>query len=128
MPVPIQARMVDDIASRVTQPWITWLYSCQTRVCQTLVYAATITPNFEAGNNIKIGALTNNITIKNPSKNVPVGTKVLFDLTCGTPGRSVTWESVYKCTYTSMTAAKRAVVEFVYDGTNYIQIGTVQEL
>jgi hypothetical protein len=95
---------------------------------QSVAYAGTVTPNFELGSNLKIGTLTGEITIANPFKGVSPGQRITIDMTCDGTGRAITWGDAYKCAKTSMTANKRAVIEFIYDGTNYVQVGTVQEL
>lgn len=94
----------------------------------SVAYGSTVTPNFGLYNNLKIGTLTGAITIANPTQNVSPGQRVSIDLTCDGTGRTITWGTAYKCAKTSITASKRIVIDFLYDGTNYVQVGTAQEL
>lgn len=90
---------------------------------QTPAYAATLTPDREAGGIYAPEALTGNLTIGAPSN---AGGRLVFSfLQDGTGGRTVTWNAIFIHSWsdTGNTANRRSSIAFVYDGTNWIQDG-----
>lgn len=92
---------------------------------QTIAYAATVTPDPWAGQDVLIGSLTGNITIANPSTSpdgsgtpYPKGMELCFELAQdATGGRTVTLGTNYKTTgAVSTTASTTTMIRFKYDG------------
>lgn len=86
-------------------------------------FASTITPNPYSAMTWNIGTLTGTLTVAAPS-NAHTGCPLRLILTQdGTGGRNVTLNSIYKTAYTNTgnTASKRCVIDFTYDGSNWIQ-------
>jgi len=94
---------------------------------QGVAYAATVTPDWGKGGFLEVGQLTGAIQLLNPSVAAVVGQKVYVKLAADGTNRAVTYDTAYKATYAQVTANKTAVLELLYDGTSYIQVGTVQE-
>lgn len=95
----------------------------------SVAYAATVTPDFGLYNNLTIAPLTGAVTIANPSRNITVGHRVSITLASDSGGpRAITWGTAYWSLKTSLSASKAAVIEFLYDGSHYYQVGTVAEL
>lgn len=97
-------------------------YDMRTTV-QTPVFAASFTPNAAAGDIIKLGVMTANLTINAPTGGY-TGQQIRFIFTQdGTGTRTFTWNAVFKrITAQSTTASKISTVSFVFDGTNWIEI------
>lgn len=98
---------------------------------QDLSYASTRTPNPTLGNIINIGTLTGNITINGPSAaNSWTGaTMTLIFTQDGTGGRTVTWGSGIKANWSpTTTAGKVNVIQFVFNGTDWIQTSAATNL
>ncbi len=72
-----------------------------------------------------IVTLTGNLTVSNPASARP-GAKLVFEfIQDGTGTRTVTFGSAYKVTWTpTTTAGLRNVIEFICDGTNWLQMST----
>ena len=92
---------------------------------QVVAYAASITPNPTKGEYVEVGALTGGITINaptRPAKGLLLTFRFLQD---ATGGRAVTWNAAFKHAWsdTGNTANKQSTIRFVYDGTNWIQMG-----
>jgi hypothetical protein len=89
---------------------------------------SNLEPDIAAGE-VKSITLTRDVTflapVLKPPPAVPAKGALLTVefLQDGTGGRTVTWDAVYKTTWsdTGNTADKRASVVFRYDGTNWIQ-------
>ncbi len=92
---------------------------------QNLAYAASITPEPGYGSTIVVGTLTGGITVNAPQA-AWKGAKLRFVFTQdGTGGRAVTWNAVFKVNWTPTTTANKInTIEFVYDGTNWVQTAT----
>lgn len=93
-------------------------------------YAASYTPDPYTGSVVAM-TLTGNVTINAPTTtNVPYGTRLRFVFTQdGTGGRTVTWNAVFKVNWTpTTTAAKVNSIDFMHDGTNWIQVGSAVNL
>jgi hypothetical protein len=95
---------------------------------QSVAYAATVTPDWSKGSFLAVGQLTGGLTVANPSVDAVQGQKVCVSLSAVGSNRAIVWGGKYKTAYTTVSANKQAVVEFMFDGANYIQVGTVQEL
>jgi len=94
---------------------------------QSPAFAASLTIDASAGDTVVVGALTANITAVNAPTNPTTGQRltILF-LQDGTGGRTVAgWNAVFKQAWadTGNTLNKRSSISFVYDGTNWIQVG-----
>lgn len=91
----------------------------------SIAYAASIQPSLWATQVGKV-TLTGNISITNPFVN-PVGAKQKFIFAeDATGGRTITFGTAYKTNWTPDTAANKInVIEFVCDGTNWIQEAAV---
>lgn len=91
---------------------------------QYIPYAATITPDINAGKNITIGTLTGNITINapiNPARGKVISLSFTSDATIG---RAITYNAVFKTSAVpTSTANGKASHMFVYDSQNWVQIG-----
>lgn len=88
-------------------------------------YAASITPNPLKGEMVKVGTLTGDITVNAPSP-AYAGMRLgfLFQQD-GSGGHAVTFDSVFKTAWTpSTTASKRNAIEFVYDGSAWVQVSS----
>lgn len=68
------------------------------------------------------------VTVNAPTNPPSPGQEVIFDWTKTTNALTITWNAVFKTSYTSLTADKRVVIKFIWDGTNYVQAGTPAEL
>jgi len=95
---------------------------------QPIAYAASITPDLAKGSYIYCNLGTETAITINAPTNPVTGQRVLFEFLNGTDAVTITWNAVFKAAYTSVTEGKRAIVEFIYNGTNYVQVGTVQEV
>lgn len=92
---------------------------------QSVTYAASIVPEPDKAECLEIGALTGNITIGATVKHVK-GMKMIFKfLQDATGGRTVTWNAQYKHAWsdTGNTANKLSTIMFIYNGTNWVQVG-----
>lgn len=92
-------------------------------------YAASYTPNPVKSDAVVVATLTGGITINAPSPAYR-GQRLQFVFTQdGTGGRTVTWNAVFKVNWTPDTAAnKKNTVEFIYDGTNWVQTSSATGL
>jgi hypothetical protein len=88
---------------------------------QIATYAASFTP-YPAGGN-QILTLTGPITINPPGEDAPVGSRLVFTfIQDGVGGRVVTWNAIWHTNWTpNTTAGHKNTIEFVYDGTNWLQ-------
>lgn len=99
-----------------------------TLLSQSIGYAANITPDFNSGTLVVVGALTGAITVNNPS-NVPAeGLLVAFSFVQdGTGGRNVSWGTNYvfptAWSNTGNTASLKSRILFQSDGTKLVAIG-----
>lgn len=92
---------------------------------QDIAYAASITPSAAAGERIIVGTLTGNITINAPT--LPSkGAKLSFAFTQDATGsRTLTWNAAFKKgTDVLGAASQKAAIEYLYDGTNWVAIGS----
>lgn len=93
---------------------------------QNVAYAATIAPDPNVGSTVIVGTLTGAITINVPAAGpYATGTTITYILTQdATGGRVVTWGTGFKEVLTlNTTASKVTAISFVYDGTNWDQVG-----
>lgn len=93
---------------------------------QVLPYAKTIQPNPYNGSDMKI-ILTGDLTIKDPKKGTyHVGTKMRFILEQdATGGRKVTFEALYRINWNPNTSKNKVnIIDFIYDGVKFIQVGS----
>lgn len=68
------------------------------------------------------------VTVSIPT-NPTLGQEVIFDWVNGAGALTITWNGIFKAdTYTTLTASKRAIIRFIWDGTNYILMGLPTEL
>ena len=95
---------------------------------QTISYASSITPDLSNGCFIRVGQLTGNITVQNPT-HASNGMIMLIKFSNGSTQRNITWGSEFSgVKYTSISASKNAIVMFVRIDTGiWNQVGTVQE-
>jgi hypothetical protein len=96
---------------------------------QTKPFAAGYDVNLALGAYVKttdIGAATE-VWVGAPT-NPTAGQMVTLDWTNGANALTINWNAAYKTTYTSLTANKRVILQFLYDGTNYLQVGAPVEL
>ena len=102
---------------------------------QAVSYASSITPNPYEGEFISV-TLTGNITVNNVSNTTGqgsgtyprgqhAGARMTFIFTQdGTGGHTVTWGDAYKVNWTPTTTANKInTISFVYNGSNWIQVG-----
>ena len=91
---------------------------------ELLTYAVSITPDWSTAS-VKFITLTGNLTLANPTvANPPPGTRMAFVLTQdATGGRTVTFGSAFKVSgfQIAIAGSTVAAIEFVFDGTNWIQ-------
>lgn len=92
---------------------------------QDIAFAASITPNAAAGQRIIVGTLTGNITINAPTA-PSKGAKLSFNFTQDATGsRTLTWNAAFKKGTDVLGAAnQKAAIEYIYDGTNWVAIGS----
>jgi hypothetical protein len=90
---------------------------------QSIPFNTPITPNAALGWFVQVGALTANITVNNPATPIQAGQTLTFAFVQdGTGGRTITWGSAYKVSWSpSTTANLRNTITFRYDGTSWIQ-------
>lgn len=97
------------------------------RRTQTIAFAAGITPDALAGEDVEVGALTGNITAVNAPTNAFKGLRLRFRfLQDGTGGRTVAgWNAVFKQAWADAgnVLNKQSMIAFRYDGTNWVQEG-----
>ena len=93
-----------------------------------LAYAGTVTPDPYAGSDI-VMTLTGNLVVNAPV-NGHRGSKLNFVfIEDGPGGRTVTWNAVYKTNWSPNTASGKVnTINFIYDGTSWIQIGSSTNL
>lgn len=93
-------------------------------VSQSIAYAATIAIDASLGDRVLIGALTGALTMNAPT-NPSRGQKLtIYLLQDATGGRVTTWNAVFKKAADGAgTANQKGVTEFLYDGTDWVQIG-----
>ncbi|HVS78815.1 MAG TPA: glycosyl hydrolase family 28-related protein [Candidatus Saccharimonadales bacterium] len=91
---------------------------------QSVAYASSITPDPYAGSEIIVGTLTGALTVNAPS-NGHTGSHLRFVFTQdSTGGRVVTWNSAFKTNWSPTTTnGKVNTIDFIYDGTHWIQVG-----
>lgn len=95
---------------------------------QSVDYAASITPDFALGSLVRVGTLTGNVTINNPTNPPANGERVRFYFLTDGTGRTLTWDTNYRAATTSITANHRVILEFVSVDSVWYQVGTAQEL
>jgi hypothetical protein len=97
---------------------------------QSIPYAATITPDLSLGTYITIGALTNNLTLNEPT-NVSAGTQfTIFFTQDGTGGRTVTYNGAnwrVRSDTIETTAFYWSTVTFIYDNGFFQQIANAKQ-
>lgn len=95
-----------------------------TGAAQSIAYAASITPDAALGERLIVGTLTGNLTISAPS-NPRTGGMLVFAFTQdATGGRTITWNAAFKKAADGAgTANQKGATSFVYDGTNWVQVG-----
>lgn len=94
-----------------------------------LTDSATVSPNLQNGTICKwtIGGTPRTVGIPT---NRPVGSpnaeRLVIDMKNNTAGAvAITWDAIFvMSTWTNPAAGKRKTIEFWWDGTNYIQVGT----
>lgn len=98
---------------------------------QSVAYAATITPDPWAGQDVIVGPLTGNLTIANPATSpdgastpYPIGMELCFQLTQDATGaRAITFGANYKTTTAIGTSASSATyIRFKFDGTFWREV------
>ena len=91
----------------------------------TLAYAATITLHPYAADTQRV-VLTGNVTFANPTVIAHTGRQlVLIVAQDATGGRTITFGTVFKkISVLSTVASKTNVITFVFDGTNWIEVGS----
>jgi hypothetical protein len=96
---------------------------------QTISYASSITPDLSNGCFIRVGQLTGNITVQNPT-HTSNGMIMLIKFNNNSQGaKTITWGSEFtNVPYTSISQSKQAIVMFIRVDTGaWNQVGTVQE-
>ena len=90
---------------------------------QSVAYSATVTPDPYKGGHVVIGTLTGNVTVAAPS-NAHQGCRLALQFTQdATGGRTITLNATFKKNWTPTTTANKVnIIEFVYDGSNWIQV------
>ena len=88
---------------------------------QTVAYAATITIDPAAGEIVKVGNLTGNITVAAPTTPV-LGDRLNFIFRQDATGsRTITWNAVFLNTPSTSSSANSFTTGcFVYDGVNWV--------
>lgn len=101
-----------------------WVLPYSLPKTQSIAYAASITPVVSDGERVVVGVLTGGITINAPT-NPYAGAKLCLSFTQdGTGGRAITWNAVFKKAADGAgTANQVGATEFIYDGTNWVQLG-----
>lgn len=96
---------------------------------QATAYAASITPNANLGRVIQVGTLTGAITINAPV-NPLNGAKVRFIFEQDAGGtNAITWNAAFKAqTLSAGSGDEKAIYDFEYDGTHWVQSNTAQWL
>lgn len=92
---------------------------------QSLVYAATLgAHNAADGERIHVGTLTGALTIPAPTTPI-VGQNLIYNFTQdATGGRVITWNAAFKKAADGAgTANQIAATQFIYNGTNWVQVG-----
>lgn len=85
---------------------------------QALAYGTTVTPNIALGRFIQIDTVTGNLKIDNPTNMKDRDTFTVEFRIDGTGGYALTWGTQYRIlTAGAMTASKRNLFTFYYDGT-----------
>jgi len=94
-----------------------------------LTDGATVTPNLQNGTYCKLvaGGSRTIAAPTNPPLGSPNAMLVIFDITNNTAGAiTTTWNSAFKmASWVDPAAAKRRTLAFWWDGSNYVQVGTV---
>lgn len=97
---------------------------------QSIPYAASITPNLSLGTYINIGALTNNLTLNQPT-NAGNGTQfTIFFTQDGVGGRTVTYNGAnwrVRTDTIESTAFYWSTVTFIVDGAFFQQIANAKQ-
>lgn len=91
---------------------------------QSVGGTGAVTINVEAGSYIRLGPISANTTVNNPTGTYRAGDVIKFDMfQDAVGGNSVTWGSDFRTSYsnTGNTANKRAFISFTYSGTLWIQ-------
>jgi hypothetical protein len=93
---------------------------------QHIAYATTITPDVRLGERVTVGTLTGNLTVNQPL-NPRRGAKLEFAFTQdATGGRTITWDAVFRKAPDGVgTANQKGTTAFIYDGTNWVQVGGI---
>ena len=89
-----------------------------------LAYSGTMTPDLEDGHKVIVGVLTGSPTMNAPTNGYK-GDIIYFSFTQDVTGsRTITWNSAYKKAADGAgTGDQVAATSFMYDGTNWIQLG-----
>lgn len=92
-------------------------------VQQQTAFSATPTFDFSQGTTVILAPVTANITSMTVTNPPHVGSRVVFVIP--TSGAfTITWPASFKKAADGAAAAsKKGVTEFIYDGTNYVQVG-----
>jgi hypothetical protein len=91
---------------------------------QSVAYASSITVDPRLGGYVVVGTLSDVLLVNAPSYNA-TGMRLAFQITQGAGAftGAVTWNAVFKVrTSMPVVASAMAVYEFVYDGTNWVQV------
>lgn len=95
---------------------------------QAPAFAASYTPDPYSGQFVEM-TLTGAITVNAPASPYTGQQLTFIFIQDATGGRVVTWNAVFKVTWTpTTTAARKNTISFVYDGAAWIQIGTAINL
>jgi len=88
-------------------------------------YAASVQVDCNPYNVIAISALTGNLTLNIPLNPMQGMRLVFIILQDGTGGRTVAFNAAFKHNWSDVgnTANKTSTISFVYNGTNWIQLG-----
>jgi hypothetical protein len=114
-----------DLGTVTTSASATLFGSSTSPTSAPIAFSATITPAVTARYGAKRISLTGNLTMNAPTGSVAVGDVLVFELTNDATPRTVTWNATFKTTVTAaLTASKTTVVEFRWNGTNWVQVGT----
>lgn len=101
-------------------------FRTKTQDFQDIAYGATVSPKVNADLSvIRIGALTGNITINPDVANAYIGDRVIFLFTSDASIRTITLgaNTAGSAATLATVASKKAVLEFMYDGAIWLEVG-----
>ena len=100
-----------------------WLPIDSDAVSQTIAYAASIAIDASLGS-ANIGALTGNLTMNAPTNpRLNQHLRIVFAQDA-TGGRTITWNAAFKKAADGAgTANQKGATSFIYDGTDWVQVG-----